>query len=107
MFNINLLTCHVDSGKRSEAGFVQGDFIFVHGLHGLHAAEGGFHLRGEGGSGRRLPPTNTTGKGWTANPWSKEGPQPDNKEGLEGGSEEACLAFQDSTFHDLPCSLAR
>ena len=59
------------------------------------------------GSGRRLPPTNTTGKGWTANPWSKEGPQPDNKEGGEGGSEEACLAFQDSTFHDLPCSLAR
>ena len=59
------------------------------------------------GSGRRLPPTNSTGKGWTANPWSSEGPQPDNKEGREGGAEEACIAFQDSTFHDLPCSLPR
>ena len=59
------------------------------------------------GSGRRLPPTNTTGRGWRTNPWSREGPQPDNKEGRDGGSEEACLAFQDSTFHDLPCSLAR
>jgi len=65
------------------------------------------------GSGTRLPPTNTTDKGWRENPWSHTGflsqfanhlvPQPDNAEYLlqkTGVTVEACLSVQNNWYED-------
>lgn len=62
----------------------------------------------------RIPPADTTPKGWLSRPWGHSGPaghrQPDNYEGYINGLSENCLVFLNNAYqdgivwHDAPCT---